>query len=192
VAAIVDVTPVVLAGGASRRMGTPKAQLEIGGQTLLQRILDALALAGLPEAVVVGGDQSWSAGATWVPDEYPNEGPLAGLVTALAHVSTPWILLLSCDLVAADPNQLSYLIEHANSATDVVVPDHLGKLQLLHALYRRSALTGSANRFRDGERRLGSVLDGLRVQIISATDELQKSVRDVDTPEEFQDAVREH
>ena len=35
-------TPVILAGGASRRMGTCKALLKINGETMLSRILRQL------------------------------------------------------------------------------------------------------------------------------------------------------
>src|SRR5688500_12136845 len=44
---------IVLAAGASRRMGRPKALLDAGNRTFIRRILDTLCEAGLPEAVVV-------------------------------------------------------------------------------------------------------------------------------------------
>ncbi|MBI3726157.1 nucleotidyltransferase family protein [bacterium] len=47
--------PVVLAAGASSRMGSPKAALALGGRSVLRWILDACAGAGLARAVVVAG-----------------------------------------------------------------------------------------------------------------------------------------
>ncbi|MBL4849897.1 MAG: nucleotidyltransferase family protein [Planctomycetes bacterium] len=50
-----EVYPVVLAAGASSRMGSPKAGLDFGGQTALARILETCAELGLGEPVVVTG-----------------------------------------------------------------------------------------------------------------------------------------
>lgn len=50
-----EVYPLVLAAGASSRMGSPKAALDFGGQTALARILETCADLGLGEAVVVTG-----------------------------------------------------------------------------------------------------------------------------------------
>jgi choline kinase len=54
------VTAIVLAAGVGKRLlaasgGRPKCLLEIGGRSLLVRLLDALAAAGVGEAVVVVG-----------------------------------------------------------------------------------------------------------------------------------------
>jgi molybdenum cofactor guanylyltransferase len=194
------VTAVVLAGGASRRMGVPKALLQIDGQTLLERVLLAVANAGIARRLVVGGDSGWADndefGAEWIADAFPGEGPLGGLATALDHVSTTWVFLLSCDLVSVDPNQLLVLLDLTRSVAnvDAVVPQRHGQSQLLHALYRTSALTksGVTEQFLSGERRLGSVLDGLRCYEVASNPVLDRSARDADTPEEFQDAMREH
>ena len=47
--------PVVLAGGASTRMGTAKALLEYGGVTALAKIFETCSLAGRGMALVVVG-----------------------------------------------------------------------------------------------------------------------------------------
>ena len=44
---------IVLAGGRSQRMGRPKASLEIGGETFLERAVNTLAAGGCREVVVV-------------------------------------------------------------------------------------------------------------------------------------------
>ena len=76
-------TGVVLAGGRSQRFGgVDKTRLPLGGRTLLQRAVDALAPV-TTACVVIGGAPV--TGATVVPDRYPGAGPLGGLLTALRH-----------------------------------------------------------------------------------------------------------
>lgn len=76
---------VVLAGGASRRMGADKALIEINGMAMAARATLALQSAGLDEVIVVGGDADRLSdlGLTVVPDLYPGRGPLGGIITAL-------------------------------------------------------------------------------------------------------------
>lgn len=51
-------TPLILAAGASSRMGRPKALLDIGGRAALDCVLDTAAAAGLGKAVVVLGSDA--------------------------------------------------------------------------------------------------------------------------------------
>jgi CTP:molybdopterin cytidylyltransferase MocA len=47
-----DVTPILLAAGASTRMGSPKALLDFDGRTVLERALEAVAGLGTPVVVL--------------------------------------------------------------------------------------------------------------------------------------------
>jgi CTP:molybdopterin cytidylyltransferase MocA len=51
------ISAIVLAAGASSRMGQPKAELPFGqtGETVLSRIVSAILTGGVPQIVVVGG-----------------------------------------------------------------------------------------------------------------------------------------
>ncbi|MCE9582462.1 MAG: nucleotidyltransferase family protein, partial [Planctomycetes bacterium] len=51
-------TPIILAAGASSRMGSPKSLLELGGRLALDRVLDTAAEAGLGRAIVVLGAEA--------------------------------------------------------------------------------------------------------------------------------------
>lgn len=77
---------VVLAAGSSSRFGAPKPLARLGGRTLLQRVLDALAECRLAETVVVLGHAAdeVEAGTEW-RDEHRvlNPDPDAGLSSSL-------------------------------------------------------------------------------------------------------------
>src|SRR4051794_41302643 len=83
-----DAAGIVLAGGRSSRMGTPKAALTWHGSTLLGRVcgLVARAVAG-PVVVVRAPGQplpALPAGVQVVDDPVEGRGPLQGIVTGLA------------------------------------------------------------------------------------------------------------
>jgi len=52
------ISAIVLAAGASRRMGRPKPLISMGGRTLLQRTLEPLQTSGVDEIVVVLGHRA--------------------------------------------------------------------------------------------------------------------------------------
>ncbi|HEY0815694.1 MAG TPA: molybdenum cofactor guanylyltransferase [Pseudonocardia sp.] len=87
----VDAAGVVLAGGRSSRMGTPKAALEWHGSTLLYRTAALLArTVGGPVIVVSAPGQELPrlpSGVGVVTDPVPGLGPLQGIAAGLAAVS---------------------------------------------------------------------------------------------------------
>jgi molybdenum cofactor cytidylyltransferase len=58
------ISVVILAAGTSSRLGRPKQLLDLGGRSVLQRVLDAALAAGVDEVVVVLGHEADRIGAT--------------------------------------------------------------------------------------------------------------------------------
>jgi len=106
----------ILAGGrASRYGGADKAALNCGdGRTVVRRLLDELALAGLEEAVLCAGDRHGfeAAGAAVVPDLHAGAGPLAGIEAALVHYRgrAEGVVLLPCDLPGISAREILALV----------------------------------------------------------------------------------
>ena len=107
-----DFAGAVLTGGASRRMGTDKALVEVDGRALALRVADALRAAGASRVVAVGGDleRLQALGLEAVPDLHPGEGPLGGILTALAATDQDVVVVLACDLPAADPSAITAVV----------------------------------------------------------------------------------
>ena len=191
-AAAADWTVVVLTGGRSRRMGRDKATLEVAGRTLLERTLQHVP-RDVP--VVVAGPQASldRAGVTFVQEEPPGGGPVAGLDAALTAVTTPIVVVLATDLPFAGrlPAELARSLRGSAPEVDAVLaagPD--GRLQQLCAAYRADALRDAiaANGPAAGAAMHG-VLEHLRTSSVStvALDAGADATWDIDTPE---DALR--
>lgn len=128
---------VVLAGGASSRMGAPKAGLRVGGGTLIERPLATLAAAGLEAVVVAKHDSPLPSLAVprWEEPDSPRH-PLCGIVAALERAGAP-IVVLACDMPHVPPALVERL---ARTAADVAAPVVGGSLQPLAARYAPAVL----------------------------------------------------
>ena len=93
------VPAIVLAAGASSRMGSPKALLRIGGETFVRRILRVLGEAGIQAAAVVSrpGQEALArevADARFgriVENSRADEGQLSSLLAGLDAIEGPGV-----------------------------------------------------------------------------------------------------
>jgi molybdopterin-guanine dinucleotide biosynthesis protein len=97
----------VLAGGGSRRFGTPKALAPVEGEPMLLRAVRLLRTVADPVLVSTGVPElaALVPGAA-VPDRRPGLGPLAGLDALLREArarSLPGLLVLGCDMPLVPP-----------------------------------------------------------------------------------------
>ncbi|MYA85613.1 MAG: molybdenum cofactor guanylyltransferase [Acidimicrobiaceae bacterium] len=169
----------VLAGGASARMGTDKAFIEIEGAPMVARAVGALRAAGAAPVLVVGGDRSRlsALGLDHVPDRHPGQGPLGGVITALDALdplggSGPdAVVTLPCDVKAPDPTSVRLVMERlagaaghseAGPPADLVVPLGGGVPQWTHSGWHRSCLPRLSVAFATGVRALNEAARQLR------------------------------
>jgi molybdenum cofactor guanylyltransferase len=107
-----DVTLAILAGGASSRMGRPKAELELAGRPVLEHLLDAAGWRG-PTMLVIAPNQPAPRGAAGfqrvVADARPGEGPLRGVLTALQNATTVVVVVATVDMPGVGSEQLNWV-----------------------------------------------------------------------------------
>ena len=165
-------------------MGTDKALLEVDGTAMARRVADALLAAGADDVVAVGGDGPALAtlGLRPVPDEHPGEGPLGGILTALAATTAEVVVVLACDLPAPDPSVIISVVDALDDA-DVAAPSHGGHLELLHAAYARSAQAALSEAFAGGERAPRRAIGAVRVNVVP--DLPAAALADADRPEDL-------
>jgi molybdopterin-guanine dinucleotide biosynthesis protein A len=139
-----SVIGVVLAGGASSRMGVSKATIELGGIPLAERALAPLRAAGLEVAVVAKeGDSLPPLDApVWI-EARPERHPLAGILEALERAGGRAVLVCACDM----PFVTAELVAHIAAGSGTVVPEADGQLHPLLARYDPAATGALAAAF---------------------------------------------
>ncbi len=166
-----EVIGAVLAGGRGRRLGGDKLSLEIGGQTLVRRAVDALRLAGLEVALVLRAEQPEPLTAhtiAVVRDEVENAGPLGGLQALLRWLPVEWALVLPCDQPFLMPELLGELLAQPREGVDAVVGHPADLMEPLPGLYRREGIHAIEQALARGERSLRELLSSLRVRTAPA------------------------
>lgn len=128
---------IVLAGGASRRMGKNKAELVLNGKTLLQHQVDKLRALGIGDIMLSGAGCPALPGTRVVPDEFPGKGPLAGLQACLKSARNPACLVLSVDTPLVPVSALARLCGAHREGVTVLCCG--GREEPLIAVYDRSA-----------------------------------------------------
>lgn len=174
----------VLTGGASRRMGRDKAFVEVDGIAMVRRVAAALDGAGCAPLVAIGGDATRLAlaGLECVPDRWPGEGPLGGIVTALAATRCDTVVVAT-DLPFLDDDTIRALRAAANadSAADVVIA-RSARDEPLCGLWRVRCAEHLEACFDAGERSVHRAIEGLVVQRIPVA---ETAVRNVNHPRDL-------
>jgi molybdopterin-guanine dinucleotide biosynthesis protein A len=120
-AAAPDTVGVVLAGGASRRMGRDKAALAVDGETLAARAARRL-LGVCARVAIADGGRGLVPGLPCVPDA-PAPGPAAGILGAARAWPGHPLLVLACDLPRVSAALLRELVRRLPVAEAVEAGD---------------------------------------------------------------------
>ena len=182
-------------------MGQPKAWLPFGPERLLQRVVRLLATVADPVLVVAAQGQDLPdlpASVPVVRDAVADQGPLGGLATGLAALAetVELVYVSGTDAPLLQPAWVDRLVESIGDA-DLIVPDLAGRLHPLAALYRRQPVLDAARTLLEADqRRLTLLIDRVRgrtvgVEIMAAVDPHWQTLRNLNTPEEYQQALRD-
>jgi len=189
-----DTEAFILAGGASRRMGTDKSQLLIDRQTFTERISETL--LKLTDAVSLVGRQLDTSALPSVPDVYPQWGALGGLHAALTACKREWAIVAACDLPFVTAELFSSLaaLKLDHEAVVPIQPD--GRPQPLAALYRVDPCRQRATELIEaGRRRPLDLLEAVKTRWVSFDeirnlDQSERFFVNINTPSDYYEATR--
>lgn len=189
---LTGVTGVILAGGASSRMGSNKALLPYRGGRFIEAIHRQLADI-FNEVIIVTNspDQYDFLPCRKVSDLYADMGVLAGIHSGLYHSSNPAIFAVACDM----PYLVEGLVRHLASRADaggVLIPEGPKGLEPLHAVYGKGCLAAMEASLLSGQRRIVSFFNyvnvsKMNVEQVAFFDPLFVSFININTPGDYFD-----
>lgn len=183
----VPLAAVILAGGASRRMGRDKATLPYEGTTLVERMVDILAPRCAPIFVIAAPGQALpSLDAQVLRDEVRGVGPLLatarGLLAA-AEAGRELAFVCAVDMPLLSIELLDQLAGPAvRLGADVVLPWD-GRDHYLAGVYRTSLAGRAAELVDAGQRSMRALVDRVDTQRIVMPE--QASLTNVNTASEL-------
>ena len=188
----------ILAGGESRRMGTDKSRLVLGGQSFVERI--AGELSAVTSSIKVVGDNTAEIklpiNIQCTPDVYPRWGALGGVHAALAACSASWALVVACDFPFVTRELFRSLATGRESFEAVAPIQADGIPQPLCSLYRVEPCLRFADQLiKSGERKPVALLQSVRTRwvLFSELGKLEGAdclFDNINTPEDFARASR--
>lgn len=192
---ISGVTGVILAGGASSRMGKNKALLKIGDLFLIERVYASIAALFHDVILVTNTPDIYEfISCRKVPDIYPGAGSIAGLHAGLSASSTERIFVVACDMPFLNADFIRFLCQNVEECDAVVPLDRSGRPEPLHALYAKSALIAMQQAIELGDKSIIKLLGRLTTRIVlndlfRSIPGAEDSFRNLNTPEDYDEAT---
>ncbi len=184
----------VQAGGRSSRMGQDKGLVSLAGKAMIEHVLEKVRPLGDDLLITTNNGVNYSyLNVPTVADAVPGAGALEGLLTALEAATQDFVLVVACDMPFVNPDLLSVLIAEKDKF-DVIVPRWEGRLQPLHAVYRREpCMTAIKTQLANNNKRVISFFEHVRTHIVeenivAQVDPQGRSFHNINTPQELLEA----
>ena len=189
---------IVLCGGLSTRMGTSKAMLPFGPETMLQRVVRLLGMVVSPIVVVAAEAQelpTLPADTIVARDEREARGPLEGIRAGLKALpeGVDAAYITSCDVPLLVPAFVERMIELARGY-DIAVTEIDGFAHPLSAVYRRSALPHAEELIAADQLRVSHLFQRLNTRRVptsemTGVDPHLQTLRNLNTKEDYEAAL---
>jgi molybdenum cofactor guanylyltransferase len=190
---------IVLCGGKSTRMGTSKAMLPFGSETMLQRVVRLLSEVVPTIVIVAAVDQELPAlprHAVVTRDEREGRGPLEGLRAGLKALSATVerAYVTSCDVPLLVPAFARQMLE-LSRGYDAVVMEIDGFTHPLSAVYARTTLAPIEELLANDRLRPAFLFDTVKTRRVRpeemTADPDLRTLRNLNTREDYERALAE-
>lgn len=176
---------IILAGGKSSRMGTPKGLLELHGKPFISHAIEALRPL-VNNLYIVSDDPVYDRfQCTRVNDIFKEAGPLGGLYSGLTASNTSYNLVLSCDVPLIKSAVLNMLVSAIHQDFEVIQLQCDGRTHPLIAVYQKDCSSCLKDLLTTGVRRMSEALEKLRVKTIILDPEWAPLVQNINTQTQY-------
>jgi len=183
-------TGAIFAGGRSRRFGSNKALISVGGVRLIDRVIESIQTICDPVLLIANDLKPYyDVRAALVKDVMPHQGPLGAIYTALLFSPHEWVFVKATDMPYINLNVTRKMYELAVNC-DGVAPVLDGRYEPLFALYSRRCIPAIAEILQSQERKVTSFYRRVKIRALEedkwrAIDEEGRSFLNINTIEDW-------
>lgn len=138
------ISGVILAGGTNSRFnGIIKANVVIGGKTIIDRIIETIGGFFTEIIIVTNTPQEFRkySDLKIVSDIILNKGPLGGIHAALKATENETVFVFAGDMPMLNSGVIASLIDsYINQEYEVMIPSIGNNIEPLHSIYNKSVL----------------------------------------------------
>ncbi|MEE8636523.1 MAG: molybdenum cofactor guanylyltransferase [Dehalococcoidia bacterium] len=166
-------TSIVLAGGRSLRLGRSKALQAIQGKSLIQWVVDRLAMLSTEIIIVTARGEAIPCSSAvrikTVADIYPAKGTLVGIHSGLIASSSSQAIVVGCDMPFLSVRLLEYMSQTL-ADSDVALPRIGEMVEPLCAVYSKNCLAPIQELLDQNELRISRLFGMVKVRYIDEDD----------------------
>jgi molybdenum cofactor guanylyltransferase len=189
---------IILCGGRSSRLGTDKALLPFGSETMLERVVRIVDSVIDPQQIVIvaaANQQLPPLRENIVRDNDEYQGPLLGIACGFATLppATEAVFVTGCDTPFISPALIEFLFAQLGDA-NAVVPQDAERLYPLCAVYRTNILKQIERHLATGQRSLHKLVEEINanhiaVDLLREVDPQLLLLRNINTWDEYHEAL---
>ncbi|MBU3156545.1 molybdenum cofactor guanylyltransferase [Clostridium estertheticum] len=133
------IAAAILAGGQSRRMGTDKRKLPLGGKTLQELAAEKLSLFSERYFSVADDIDQPLPGFVNILDQATECGPLSGMVSVMEKTEAEWVIFIPCDMPMVPQKLLEFILSYRSMENDALILTGNGRAFPVLSAFRRAA-----------------------------------------------------
>jgi len=166
-----EVTPVILAGGASSRMGENKALMKIDETPIIQWMVCTLeSVFEEPVHIITNHPEEYPflENVIFVKDVIQVEGKnsLVGLYSGLLNIPTDYGFFLPCDMPFVNGEIIEYMTKNLDGE-EIYIPYYDGHYQPLHGIYHKNCIEPIRELLEQGQYKLIAFHEQMNLKTIS-------------------------
>lgn len=189
-----QITPLILAGGESRRMGTNKSFVSLAGKPMIEVVTAKIKeIFSLPPMLITNSPQLYSyLGLKMVEDIIKGKGPLGGIHAGLSNSPSQFNFIFGCDMPFLNRDLIQYMIKQIGEE-DLIIPRHGVCLEPLHAIYSKNCLASIEEILNKGALKIQSFFPQVKIHYIEEREIQQfephlKCFSNINTRQDLEDA----
>ena len=177
---------VILAGGKSSRMGSPKGLLEYAGHTFIDHIIFNTSVFDC-QYISANNRLYNNFNCEIIKDKHMNIGPVGAVHAALTECQKEYVFFIPCDMPFVTEESILLLFDKMESGADAVVFTVDDRVFPTVAIYRKTALPAVKSQIENTNYKMMELLNSIHTQYVTAP--FPQQFKNINTPKDYETII---